>query len=225
MTQINYIPEGYDRIKVVGDLLSFLTTDFAPKANVVLYQREIKGPFDRLADKMAKYFDLGAAEIFIKYSEKDKIEEFQATLEDEELIHASNMILNDMEFFYSARIKTHMRLLTTYTEHKGTHDFHVDGLEQDFDRYMTCYNDPVTQFVKNEDVIRVSGHDAICKKDAQIFQFNVGDIWKARVRNKIKNTADTFLEKIRSVKENRAFVHRAQRSNRPRLMVVGDKRL
>lgn len=225
MTQMNYIPEGYDRIKVVGDMLSFLTTDFAPKANVVLYPRDIQGPYDRLAEKMAEHFDLGEVELFIKYSEKGQIIEFRETLDDEELIQATNVILDDMEFFYSSNVKTHMRLLTTYTEHKGTYDFHVDGLEQDFDRYMTCYNAPVTQFVRNEDVISVCGHDAKCRENAEIFQFKVGDIWKARVRNKVKNTADTFLEKLLRTKENRAFVHRAPRSSHPRLMVVGDRRL
>ena len=97
--------------------------------------------------------------------------------------------------------------------------------EQDFDRYMTCYNDPVTQYVRNDDVIRVEGHDAICRDDAEVFQFMKGDMWKARVRNKPMNLVDDFIDKLLRKKERRAFVHRAQLSDHPRLMVVGDLRL
>lgn len=219
----NYIPECYDRIKVVEDLCVFLNEDFAPKANVVLYPRRFDLGFDALAHEMADYFELGEQEIFIKYSERDQIEDFQDTLIDTDLIDAVKVILSDMEFFYSAGIRTHMRLLRTYTEHKATYKFHVDGLEQDFDRFMTCYNGPVTQFVKNDDVIKVSGHDAICRKGAQVYQFKVGDIWKARVRNKPKGAVDNILGALLREKENRAFVHRAQPSNSPRLLVVGDK--
>ncbi len=205
-------------------MLSFLTTDFEPKANVVLFQRDISGDFDRLAALMAVHYGLEEEEIFIKYSERDEILAFRETLDDD-LKPCVDLILNDMEFFYSSGIKTHMRLLTNYKIHQGTYEFHVDGLMQDFDRYMTCYTEPVTQFIRNEDVVQVNGHDVICKPDAEIFGFCVGDIWKSRVRNKAKNSADTFLEKMLRVKEGRAFVHRAQKSDKPRLMVVGDKRV
>ncbi|MGH1378186.1 MAG: hypothetical protein ACRBB3_05125 [Alphaproteobacteria bacterium] len=225
MTANNYIPHGYDRIKIVDDLYSFLKTDFAPISNVVLFQRKLKGDFDALAVKMAEFFCLKEEEIFIKYSERDRIEEFQETLVDPALVNCVDIILKDMEFFYSARVKIHMRLLTGYIRDTRTHDFHVDGLDQDFDRYMTCYNNPVTQFIRNDDVIDVSGHDVIYRDDAKIYQFRAGDIWKSRVRNKPKSRADMVFEKIMRVKEKRAFVHRAQLSKTPRLMVVGDMRL
>ena len=221
----NYIPEGYDRIKVVDDLFSFFTTDFGAKANVVVFQRDIAGAFDVLAEKMADHFDLGEEEIFIKYSERDQLETFGETLNDEVLESALNIIMADMECLYSAKIKTHMRLLTNYKIHNETYKFHVDGLEQDFDRFMTCYNNPVTEFVRNEDVLQVDGHDALCREGAPVYQFKVGDMWKSRVRNKPKNKADMLMDKITRVKENRAFVHRAQVSDKPRLVVVGDKRL
>ncbi len=225
MTANNYIPHGYDRIKIVDDLYSFLKTDFAPISNVVLFQRKLKGDFDALAVKMAEFFCLKEEEIFIKYSERDRIEEFQETLIDPALVNCVDIILKDMEFFYSARVKIHMRLLTGYIRDTRTHDFHVDGLDQDFDRYMTCYNNPVTQFIRNDDVIDVSGHDVTYRDDAKIYQFHAGDIWKSRVRNKPKSRADMVFEKIMRVKEKRAFVHRAQLSKTPRLMVVGDMRL
>ncbi len=225
MAPVNYIPEGYDRIKVVNDLCAFLNEDFAPRANVVLYPRRLECDFDHLAHVMAERFSLGEQEIFIKYSERESLLDFKKTLETESLRSGIDIILSDMEFFYSAGARTHMRLLKQYTEHKDTYDFHVDGLEQDFDRYMTCYNDPVTQFVRNDDVIKVCGHDALCRSDAEIFQFHKGDIWKARVRNKPTNSVDTFIDKVMRTKEKRAFVHRAQLSNNPRLMVVGDLRL
>ncbi|MGH1455704.1 MAG: hypothetical protein ACRBDI_02895 [Alphaproteobacteria bacterium] len=223
MTEHNYIPEGYERIKVVDDLFSFFTTDFAPKANVVLYPRGLSANFDELAEKMAKYFDLQDEEIFIKYSEREKLEEFKEKISDDGMFLALNVILDDMECLYSARVKTHFRLLRNYKIHKDTYTFHVDGLEQDFDRFMVCYNDPVTQFVKNEDVIKINGHDAICRDGAPIYQFKAGDIWKSRVRNKPKSKADDFLDGVLREKEKRAFVHRAQYSKKPRIMVVGDK--
>lgn len=225
MTQLDYIPEGYDLIKVVDDLFSFFTTDFEPKANAVLFPRQLSGDFDKLAVLMAEYFELDNTEIFIKYSERDKIEEFQRSLDDEDMSDLVDILLTDMECLYSARVKTHMRIVTTYKEHSDTHAFHVDGLDQDFDRFMTCYNSPVTQFVRNDDVLAVSGNDVTLKPDAPVYQFQCGDMWKARVRNKSKGTADKFLEKLFREKENRAFVHRAIPSDNPRLIVVGDKRL
>ena len=222
---VNYIPEGYDRIKVVDDLFSFFTADFGSKANVVVFQRDIDGAFDALAEKMADYFELAEEEIFIKYSERDQLMAFGKTLNDEELECALNIILSDMECLYSAKIKTHMRLLTNYKIHNETYKFHVDGLEQDFDRFMTCYNNPVTEFVRNQDVLQIDGHDAVCRENAEIFQFKVGDMWKSRVRNKPKNKADMLVDRITREKENRSFVHRAQMSDKPRLIVVGDKRL
>lgn len=225
MTYLDYIPDCYDRIKVVEDSYAFLDADFEPRANVILYPRRIVGAFDRLAEYMADYFELDENEIFIKYSERSQIEDFKDTLTDIDLITATEKILRDMEFLYSAKIKTHMRLLTTYTTHAATYRFHVDGLDQDFDRYMTCYTAPVTQFVRNDDVVRVSGHDALCRKGAKIYEFKVGDMWKARVRNKPKNKLGTVIEKMMRTKENRAFVHRAPHSSSPRLMVVGDKSL
>lgn len=224
MEQRNYIPESYDRIKVVNDPYAFLATDFAPKANVVVYPRTISGDYDALAKKMAEYFDLKNEEIFIKYSDAERIEGFQKTLPEEESALVDT-ILGDMEFLYSSRVKTHMRILTHYTEDPRTHNFHVDGAAQDFDRYMTCYNTPVTQFVKNEDVMLVRGHDAHVKSDAQIFEFKPGDIWKARVRNKPRGRVGTLIDQFLRIKENRSFVHRAQVSTTPRLMVVGDRSL
>ncbi len=223
MIQLNYIPEGYERIKVVDDLFSFFTTGFEPKANVVLYPRVIEGDFDTLALLMADHFHLEDEEIFIKYSERDKLEEFKSVLSDDSLIASMNTILDDMECLYSARVKTHFRLLQNYKIHKDTYKFHVDGLQQDFDRFMVCYNEPVTQFVKNDDVISVSGHDAVCREGAEIYEFRAGDLWKSRVRNKPKSKADEFIDGLLKDKEKRAFVHRAQYATHPRLMVVGDK--
>ncbi len=225
MTEHNYIPEGYERIKVVDDLFSFFTTNFAPNANVVLYPRALDADFNGLAEQMAAFFDLQDEEIFIKYSEREKLGDFRKGITDDGIRTALEIILNDMECLYSARVKTHFRLLQNYKIHKDTYTFHVDGLEQDFDRFMVCYNDPVTQFVKNEDVMKIKGHDAYCKEGAPIYQFKAGDMWKSRVRNKPKSKADEFLDGLFREKEKRAFVHRAQYSKNPRIMVVGDKGL
>lgn len=222
MEQHNYIPESYDRIKVVNDPYAFLATDFAPRANVVLYPRTIEGDFDALAKKMAAHFNLGDEQIFIKYSEAERIRDFQKTCNETDA-RLVDIILNDMEFLYSSRVKTHMRLLTHYTEDPRTHHFHVDGECQDFDRYMTCYNNPVTQFVRNEDVMLVKGHDAHVRPRAPIYQFNPGDLWKARVRNKPRGRIRSAIDQALRIKENRAFVHRAMVSATPRVMVVGDR--
>jgi hypothetical protein len=222
MTEKNYIPEDYDRIKVVPDICSLLTEDFEPKANIILYPRRLQGDFDRLAFVMGAYFNLGKDEIFIKYKERDKIIEFGNKLEQEDLQNTLEIILTDMEFFHSAGARTNLRLLRNYSEQSGTHDFHVDGNNQDFDRLMVCYNNPVTQYVKNDDVISVEGHKAIVRKGAPIYAFRPGDVWRQRVRNK---KPEGFFDMLKGAVENkakRAFVHRAQKSDRPRLMLVGD---
>ena len=222
MTVKNYIPEDYDRIKVVPDICALLTEDFEPKANVILMPRRLPGDFDALAQVMAVSFGLAEDEIFIKYKDREKLEAFGETLKDEELQRGLAMILADMEFFKTAGARTHMRLLRGYSDKSGTHDFHVDGLNQDFDRLMTCYNAPVTQFVRNDDVVSVDGHKAVIRDDAPVYEFRPGDIWKQRVRNK---KPETMAERLKAMAENkvkRAFVHRAQKCSHPRLMTVGD---
>lgn len=225
MTLQDYIPEGYERIKVVDELFAFFTTNFEPKANVVLFPRSLKGDFDGLAEDMARYFDLKDEEIFIKYGEREKLEEYKETLEDDEIRHALQIILDDMECLYSSRVKTHLRLLTRYRKHTDTYDFHVDGLCQNIDRYMICYTDPVTEYIRNDDVIKINGHDALCRKDAPVYRFKCGDMWKSRVRNKPKNPIDDWWDSITRVRERRAFVHRAVSSDKPRLILVGDKQV
>jgi len=133
--------------------------------------------------------------------------------------------LNDMDFFHFSEARPHLRLLTGYIKDSTIHEFHVDGKEQDFDRYMTCYNDPVTQFICNRDVRSVSGHKVEYNADAEIYGFRPGDIWKQRVRNKKKNFIQDALIDALNLKASRAFVHRAPRSDEPRLMMVGDYRL
>ena len=154
-----------------------------------------------------------------------RLEEFQDTLEEGPLKAALEVILTDMEFFHHSGARPHVRILKTYTEDETTHDFHVDGVMQNFDRFMTCYNNPVTQFVRNSDVLRVRGHKAYCREDAQIFGFRPGDIWKQRVRNKTAGIFSKWIKFLLQTDRRRAFVHRAARSQRPRLILVGDRRL
>lgn len=222
MTEKNYIPEAYDRIKVVDDIYSFLHEDFEPKANLVLYPRRIQGDFDALAQHMAHHFALEEEEIFIKYKDRSKIDDFRKTLGDQKLARCVGLILDDMEFFHHYGARPHFRILKTYKADATTHDFHVDGLLRNFDRIMTCYNEPVTQFIRNHDVLSVSGHKVKHKPDAPIFEFKVGDIWKSRVRNKPRGIFKDIIRRFSSEDRARAFVHRAQKSVHPRIMMVAD---
>lgn len=224
MAQKAYIPEGYHGVKVVGDLCAFWQEDFGNLANVVLYPRRLQGDFDALAKIMAEYFSLGKDEIFIKYSERQKLEEFSDTLTDEDLKRCVNIILNDMAFIFHAGARTHMRLVRSYSEESGTHNFHVDGMQQDFDRIMTCYNNPVTQYLRNSDVLSINGHRVKYRLGAEVYAFRPGDIWRQRVRNKKRGKFQEFVHKVTQEDRRRAFVHRAERSLHPRLMVVGDLR-
>lgn len=225
MAQKNYIPADYEGIKVVGDLCALLQTDFGHFANVILYPRRLKGDFEGLADVMAEHFQLTDSEIFIKYADRQKLIDFRETLSDKKLLAALDVVLTDMEFFHHSGARPHIRILKTYTEDETTHEFHVDGVMQDFDRFMTCYNDPVTEFMRNDDVLKVEGHKVICKPDAPIYAFRPGDIWRQRVRNKNVSALGKWLKKLLQTDRRRAFVHRALRSDRPRLMLVGDLRL
>lgn len=229
MTLQDYIPQGYDKIKIVDNACAFLNEGFAPVANVVLYPRQIVGgveaDFKALSAMMADYFNLEEREVFIKYSEIEQINAFRDTLNDDGLDRALSIILEDMTFLYYAGVKVHLRLLKTYTDNPDTYRFHVDGLDQDFDRYMTCYHAPVTQFIRNDDVIKIAGHDVLYREDAPIYQFKVGDFWKTRVRNKPKNKVVDMICALGRVKERQAFVHRAPYADYPRLMLVGDHRI
>lgn len=225
MQEKNYIPAGYEGIKVVGDLCALLQTDFGPFANVILYPRRLRGDFDALADRMAAHFGLEQEEIFIKYADKRKLEEFRDDLDEGPVRAALEIVLTDMEFFHHSGARPHVRILKTYTEDATTHDFHVDGMMQNFDRFMTCYNNPVTEYVRNDDVLRVQGHKAICKEGAPVFAFRPGDIWKQRVRNKTGGIFAKLIRRVLQSDRRRAFVHRAAKSERPRLILVGDRRL
>ena len=225
MIQTNYIPVDYNGIKVVGDLCALLAEDFGSNANVILCPRRLNGDFDALAQKMAEHFDLQEEEIFIKFTDIQKLEDFRETLKADELLAALDVVLTDMEFFHHSGARPHIRVLKNYTEDKTTHDFHVDGIKQNFDRYMTCYNTPVTQFVRNCDVVGVDGHKAFTRDGAPVYEFRVGDVWKQRVRNKTVSGLGKFVKNVMQVDRRRAFVHRAQKSTKPRLMLVGDKRL
>ena len=224
MTEKNYIPEGYKGIKVVGDVFALLSEDFDPVANVILCPRQISGDFDEIARRMAAYFELQEKEIFIKYAERGRIEDFQDSLEEDNLRKCVDIILSDMEFLYHAGARPHMRILKDYAADQPTHKFHVDGLLRDFDRYMTCYNAPVTEFIRNSDVLGVNGHQVLFHPQAKVYGFKVGDIWKSRVRNKRSNPFLTVWRNITQEARKRAFVHRAPRSEHPRVMVVGDLR-
>lgn len=225
MQEKNYIPAGYEGIKVVGDLCALLQTDFGPLANVILYPRRLRGDFDALSQRMAEHFELAEEEIFIKYADRHKLEDFGKTLEKGPLKAALDVVLTDMEFFYHSGARPHVRILKAYTEDLTTHDFHVDGVMQNFDRFMTCYNNPVTEYVRNGDVLKVTGHKAICRPDAPVFSFRPGDIWKQRVRNKTGGKLGKIIRAILGTDRRRAFVHRAARSDAPRLILVGDRRL
>lgn len=222
MTQNNYIPADYDRIKVVPDIYSLLNEDFGAKANLILHPRRLAGDFDALALVMAAFFNLGRHEIFIKYKDRDRLLEFGETLENPAFIAPLEIILDDMEFFHAAAGRVTFRLVRKYQSLDGVHDFHIDGLNQDFDRIMCCYNDPVTEYVRNDDVLSIEGQTATVREGAPVFRFRPGDLARQRIRNKKTPGVLGLLRGITDNKVQRAFVHRAQKSNHPRLMLVVD---
>ncbi len=221
-----YLPENYDRIKVVETPIALLSEKFGWRANVVMCPRQLAGDFDGLARDMEQHFQTGGLQKKFKPEDREALRAFRAALADPEKVRALDAVLADMEFMIKSGAQTHLRLLKGYSELSGTHNFHIDGnvggKGQDIDRYIACYNDPVTGFVRNDDVIRINGDQAECKPDAKVYSFRPGDMWKQRVRNGDDNILIEIFRELTNDKKTRGFVHRAEESDHARLMLVGD---
>lgn len=224
--EIDYLPENYDRIKLVDSPKALLSEKFGWRANVVICPRTLSGNFDELANRMEKFFQTGGMQKKFKPDDIPVLKHFRRTLEDPQLQEALDNIMADMAFMEKSGAKTHLRLLKGYSAISGTHNFHIDGYVgskgQDIDRYISCYNTPVTEFVRNDDVIRISGDQAECKPDTKVYSFHPGDMWKQRVRNGGDNILVDIFRSITDDKRSRGFVHRAASCDHARLMLVAD---
>lgn len=228
MQKPDYIPAGYKRIKVVSSLSALFNEKFGgpDEVNCVLFPRRLSGDFNKLAKTIESevlfkniFMDLRRVNFpelkksFCSLSQPEKIAA-ELVLADFHLLENEYQRLCDQKV---GRVTdTQLRLLKQYTEPGkiiwAPEAFHTDGDRSSLGRILCCYNDPVTEWIRNEDVEvkRSDNGNLLPKKNAQIFSFHAGDIWRM--------AADGGGYDVPF------FIHRSPPSkidNPPRLLLVG----
>lgn len=220
MTHIDYIPDGYQAIRVVGTYDGLFSAHFNRCVNAVLLPRRIDGDFDGLAKELYGRFSEGrvtggVGRVFFLDDLQNPSARNPLPFSALEAFYATGsrysgllqMVFEDVALVRKNGLKPQLRVVKRYAQEEDTESFHCDSVK---DRVLTCYNAPVTQWVRNEDVEsldRESG-EVLTKEGSPVFSFRPGDIWRQAG--------------FSSTQEAPPFIHRAVRSETPRLLLVAD---
>jgi hypothetical protein len=190
MERPEYIPTDYNRIQVVHSLSDLFNAHFNP-ANLILFPRELEGDFDGLARSLVKawrrvsgtpkdvhLFDAGTVETLGGMEDLSPVQEL-----------ALEHIMRDMyEVRPLANVKPQLRVVMPggYEGVSATaYRFHADRGRRSSGRVLSCYNDPVTEGIRNEDAIEFDSGDRLEREifftlapGAAVFQLHNGDIWR-----------------------------------------------
>lgn len=210
------IPKDYDRVVRTGSLAGLFDTAAQAdrRVNVVLLRRKISGDFDGLAKAMWMYpgkQDIRSEDMAKKLA---RVFEQQPGL-SRSITDAARRILTDIEDLKPYLNYCHIRKVPVRGyEHESrhpVHDYHADTTGW---RLMICYNAPVTEALRQQDVIATDTDSFRMKKGAVPFRFRAGDIW---------------LHSGHARPDTPPFIHRAvingNRDAAPRLLMVGSPRL
>ena len=158
----------------------------------VVFRRPISGRFNALAEFLHAqhpYKDvlIGGGRRLETFYKADALREWQGKCDYEEELA---LVIADMdEAQRMTRRVSELRLVKDKGYHKGNYEFHRDP----GDRIMCCYNDPATEFIKQEHGIAYveEGFTFYRKEVANpVFHFNPGDIWlQAGRANGLKHRA------------------------------------
>jgi hypothetical protein len=206
----DYIPNDYTGIKVVGSLSEVFNTPFGP-ANAVVFPRKLTADFNALARGLKEQLHItnkGRQQHTLSYHELAvRAQSMNAAAQE-----AVAVVLADMKEMESLGLKAKLRVVSPAGyKFRIAHHFHED-IEKPtaLGRILCCYNDPVTDWLRNEDAVRVSGQRYEARDSALIQSFRTGDIWKQMPRNSLGIPP---------------FIHRAgydPHSDMPRLVLAAD---
>jgi len=202
MERPDYIPENYNRIKVVESLTALANACFGKKTpeNCFLLPRQMKGDFDGLGQALAKRSRIKDGDFYSLGLRQIKNALTLPLQEDQKL--ALKQIFDDMvsieETFQGRAHSIHLRVVRGYAHSSATR-FHTDG----GNRLLCGYSLPVTECAKNEDVI-YTGYDNkyLLKANAQPFSFAPGDMW-------LQEGGRFPDKKPRNEEDPQHFIHRA----------------
>jgi len=166
LLQVSSLKELFDAADKVGN-----------EVNIIVWRRgEISGAFNALSHNLSAHYgrdidqtnpnemlsnerfgpsgDIGEA--FAKL--KKDIESFRSYITKKSAVRWVGDLGYEVDFY----------------EGDFVDDFHTDIPAW---RLMCCYNNPTTEWIKNEDVLRKSGLAYIARDDAVISRFAQGDVW------------------------------------------------
>lgn len=219
MDKPGYIPQDYTRIKVVESLDALFDAPFEADVNCILYPRRITGAFNDLARYLYdRRRNMSAREILQGAYVPEALQQEKALmLEDIERISA-NLTRNGAHADAQIRAET----LAKWEKGKVPFSLHFDGCSNPkMGRVLCCYNDPVTEWARNEDIIHEDDEanrwKFRLKAGAPVYQFQPGDIWR------LKSFHRGFKE--RDPADAGCFAHRtpaptAETLDKPRLLLV-----
>lgn len=184
---------GPDSVAVVDSIEGLFSCRRKPAENIVLLPRPISGCFNDLAFwllKQNRWHDTLVADKSHYMETIYKVEDLDTFAKNDtmEWPEELDQIRDDMRVMQKAvGYRAELRVVRGRGYHPETHRFHVDGgayrsALQAVDRVMCCYNKPTTEWVRKEDAIALPAPSGFqCfekKKDAPVFHFGVGDIWR-----------------------------------------------
>lgn len=169
----DYIPADYTQVKCARSMGEALNDIFSASVNCRVYPRNLTGDFNGLAQAISSDYKM------IVYS--------QAKLLDLRNKHQQynreiDQILSDMSLVVGAGFRN---VILRAVGYNGYYDsdamtFHQDGSRCAWrTRVLCCYNDPVTEYLRNDDV--VFGDDGKTyqepiSRNPTTFRFRAGDI-------------------------------------------------
>ena len=190
-----YVPQGYRGVKVVGSLTELFNAEFG-EANCILFPRSISGEFNQLAKLLKKYgteklYDDGFVPQFYRVERKLIIDDMKVIRRElqERGVNAGSAL----------RVETS----EGWVESKSHCAYHVDGCcNPEIGRILCSYNEPVTEWLRNEDAVNVPQErirDLYKAKDgATIQRFRPGDIFRIKsmlARDMTSNGEGCFIHR------------------------------
>lgn len=195
MKRPDYVPQGYNGVKVVGSLTELFNAEFGD-ANCILFPRPISGEFNQLANLLKKYgqdklYDEGFVPQFYRAERQLIIDDMQAIRRE----------LHDR----GVSVASALRVETSegWVESQSPCAFHVDGCSKpEIGRILCSYNEPVTEWLRNEDAVNVP-QDRVrdlykAKEGAAVQRFRPGDIFRIKsmlARDMTSNGEGCFIHR------------------------------
>lgn len=218
------LPDGYDRVKVVGSLASMFADSFEAPTNCVISER---------TEPMPDFSTLDFTTLFNLKADGDwknvrpfELERALNNAADESQFKALTRIRQDIENLNAAGgcNDATLVLTTRFSDDRiylGSYDFHFDGSSESnrYGEIILCnYTGLPTEWIRNEDAVWIENSDNqfTARENAPIFEFNKFSFWRMKTEHS-KMTGKPFIH--RGLKPEpgtvRSFLHATRPGARP----------